>query len=252
MKVSLAALFAITLILVDLTVAYPIIHATALNCRSRPSASATLVKTYPADADIKISCQTEGQSMEGSPIWDKTQDGCYVADYYVKLFLNWKYIAFDTKTGANDYVTGTCGSSGGSSGSNGSIPGPVIDDYLYKGQCGPLDPWRYYKCQCTSFVAQRVNKRLGLSFNYSYKGCTFGNANTWYSAAKSCGVTVNSTPVPGSVAVYNGGTYGHVAWVSSVSGDTVHVEEYNFNNPEDYGTRAVSKSSFTGFIHFKV
>ncbi|CAM0140434.1 hypothetical protein VKS41_006445 [Umbelopsis sp. WA50703] len=235
MKFSFVALFAAILGLVDLTAAYPITHATSLHCRKSPSASAALVKTYSAGANIKISCQTEGQSIEGSTIWDKTQDGCYVADYYVK-------------TGASGYVTGNCGSTGG----GGSIPGPVTDDYLYKGQCGGVDPWRYFKCQCTSFVAQRINKRLGISFTNKYKGCAFGNAKTWYSAAKSCGVKVNSTPVPGSVAVYTGGSAGHVAWVSSVSGNTVHVEEYNWNNPEKYGTRAVSKSKFTGYIHFKV
>jgi hypothetical protein len=85
MKFSFVALFAATLGLVDLTAAYPITHATSLHCRKSPSASAALVKTYSAGANIKISCQTEGQSIEGSTIWDKTQDGCYVADYYVKV-----------------------------------------------------------------------------------------------------------------------------------------------------------------------
>jgi hypothetical protein len=85
MKFSIATVFAATLGLVELVSAYPITHATSLHCRSSPSASAKLVKTYKAGTDIKISCQTEGQSIEGSTIWDKTQDGCYVADYYVKV-----------------------------------------------------------------------------------------------------------------------------------------------------------------------
>ncbi|GAB5585176.1 hypothetical protein Unana1_00076 [Umbelopsis nana] len=150
MKFTIATVFAATLGLVELASAYPITHTTSLHCRASPSASATL---------------------------DKTQDGCYVADYYVK-------------TGASGFVTKSC-SSGGSGG--GSIPGPEVDDYIYKGSCSGTDPWNFYRCQCTSFVAQRINKRLGISFTNRYKGCAFGNANQWYGAAKSCGVNVNST-----------------------------------------------------------
>ncbi|KAJ2192533.1 hypothetical protein IW145_006660, partial [Coemansia sp. RSA 521] len=45
--------------------------------------------------------------VSGNNIWDKTSDGCYVADYYIK-------------TGVNGYVTTKCGSTGGGSGSSGS------------------------------------------------------------------------------------------------------------------------------------
>ncbi|KAG8422656.1 hypothetical protein J3459_010165 [Metarhizium acridum] len=38
----------------------------------------------------------KGPSVNGNSIWDKTQDGCYVADYYVKA-------------GSSGYVTGKCG-----------------------------------------------------------------------------------------------------------------------------------------------
>jgi hypothetical protein len=64
-------------------------------------------------------------------------------------------------------------------------------------------------------------------------------------AARSAGVTVDSTPAAGAVGQSGGGRAGHVVWVAAVHSDgTVTVGEYNYNNPSAYGTRRVSKSSF--------
>ncbi|KAL2160787.1 hypothetical protein VTH06DRAFT_984 [Thermothelomyces fergusii] len=78
--------------------AYPVTAETGLQCRTGPGTSYSAVKAYPKGYDIKISCQTTGTSINGNNIWDKTQDGCYVADYYVK-------------TGTNGFITTKCGSS---------------------------------------------------------------------------------------------------------------------------------------------
>ncbi|KAK4248929.1 hypothetical protein C7999DRAFT_30619 [Corynascus novoguineensis] len=219
----------------SVTNAYPV-TADGLTCRSGPGTSYAAKKTYPKGFDIKISCQTSGTSVNGNNIWDKTQDGCYVADYYVK-------------TGVNGYVTTKCGSSGGGGG-GGSVPGPAKNDYPYKSSCGGVDPWNYYKCQCTSFVAWRINKRLGIKFHNQYKGTNWGNANTWDDAAKRTGVKVNKTPKPGAVAQSNAGKYGHVAWVTAVDGNKVTIEEYNWAKREGYGKRTVDKSAFN-YIHLK-
>ncbi|KAH6622695.1 CHAP domain-containing protein [Chaetomium tenue] len=233
MKLALfAALF--EAVAFTVTAAYPI-TGSVVNCRSGPGTSYAVKKSYSKGADVKISCQTSGTSVNGNNIWDKTQDGCYVADYYVK-------------TGTNGYVTTKCGSSGG--GGGGSVPGPVTNDYPYKSSCGGVDPWNYYKCQCTSFVAWRINKRLGIKFHNQYKGTNWGNANTWDDAAKRTGVTVNSTPKPGAIAQSNAGSYGHVAWVTAVSGNQVTIEEYNWAKREGYGKRTVSKGTFN-YIHLK-
>ncbi|KAL2143666.1 hypothetical protein VTI28DRAFT_10173 [Corynascus sepedonium] len=220
----------------SVTSAYPVTANGGLTCRSGPGTSYAAKKTYPKGYDIKISCQTSGTSVNGNNIWDKTQDGCYVADYYVK-------------TGVNGYVTKKCGSSGGGGG-GGSVPGPVKNDYPYKSSCGGVDPWNYYKCQCTSFVAWRINKRLGIKFHNQYKGTNWGNANTWDDAAKRTGVKVNKTPKPGAVAQSNAGKYGHVAWVTAVNGNKVTIEEYNWAKREGYGKRTVDKSTFN-YIHLK-
>lgn len=103
--------------------------------------------------------------------------------------------------------------------------------------------------QCTSFVAYRLNK-AGVKFTNHYKGEGWHNANTWNEAAKKAGVKVNKTPKVGSVAQTDAGSAGHVAWVTKVGKKTVTIEEYNWNNPEKYGTRTVPKEKFR-YIHIK-
>jgi surface antigen len=237
MKLAIAA-FIFQALTFSVTHAYPVTGDT-LNCRSGPGTSYAVKKTYKKGADIKISCQTEGTDVNGNSIWDKTQDGCYVADYYVK-------------TGTNGYVTDKCGSSGGGGGGGSSdkIPGPIKNDYPYKGQCGPVDKWNYFKCQCTSFVAWRINDRLGIKFTNRYKGKAWGNAYEWDEAARASGVKIDNNPVPGCIAQTNKGS-GHVAWVAAVGKDTVTVEEYNYAVTEGYGKRTVPKNTFN-YIHIKV
>jgi surface antigen len=103
--------------------------------------------------------------------------------------------------------------------------------------------------QCTSFVAYRLNK-AGVKFTNHYKGEGWHYANTWNEAAKKAGVKVNNTPKVGSVAQTDAGSAGHVAWVTKVGKKTVTIEEYNWNNPEKYGTRTVPKEKFR-YIHVK-
>ncbi|MFC0528603.1 CHAP domain-containing protein, partial [Phytohabitans kaempferiae] len=128
--------------------------------------------------------------------------------------------------------------------------GPIVDDYPYRGQSSGVDPWNYYKGQCTSFAAWRINSRLGINFHNRYLGQHFGNANTWDDAARRAGLTVSSTPRPGAIAQSDGGSFGHVAWVAQVnSNGTVLIEEYNWATPTGYGRRTVSASSFE-YIYF--
>jgi len=80
-----------------------------VNCRSGPGTSYSVKKQYNKGHDVKLSCQTAGENINGNKIWDKTTDGCYVSDYYVK-------------TGVDGYVTSKCSSSG--SGSSGDCSAP--------------------------------------------------------------------------------------------------------------------------------
>ncbi|OAQ64339.1 NLP/P60 protein [Pochonia chlamydosporia 170] len=78
-----------------LAAAYPI-TGTTVNCRTGPGTSYKVVKSYKLNQDVKITCQTRGESIKGDSLWDKTSDNCYVADYYVK-------------TGTTGMVVGECG-----------------------------------------------------------------------------------------------------------------------------------------------
>lgn len=99
-----APLVAISLALLPGINAYPV-KTDGLNCRSGPGTSNKVVKTYKKNQDVSITCQTTGTSVEGNNIWDKTSDGCYVADYYIK-------------TGTDGYVTKKCDSGGGGGSGN--------------------------------------------------------------------------------------------------------------------------------------
>ncbi|WP_176560182.1 CHAP domain-containing protein [Brevibacillus dissolubilis] len=133
------------------------------------------------------------------------------------------------------------------------------DDYPYKNDSwNQADPWLFYKRECVSFVAWRMNNDQKVSFsNYmagpNGKSGHWGNANNWDDNARLIGYTVDKIPAVGSVAQWNSGTYGHVAYVQSVSADksTITVEEYNKGGTHVYGKRTILASSVENFIHIK-
>ncbi|WP_326564081.1 CHAP domain-containing protein [Micromonospora peucetia] len=133
---------------------------------------------------------------------------------------------------------------------------PAKDDYPYKGQSAETDPWYFWKGQCTSFAAWALRSRAGVPFNNQYGGAMWGNAKDWVAAAGRAGVPVHNSPKAGDIAVRLGGTYGHVAFVTSVnSNGTFEVDEYNYNVAVAYSHRTVSvgtaDNQFSKFIRFK-
>ncbi|KAK4164324.1 lysozyme [Cladorrhinum sp. PSN259] len=84
-----------------------LIKGDVVNCRSGPGTSYAVKKTYKKGQDVKLTCQTPGEVINGVKLWDKTTDKCYVSDYYVK-------------TGTDGYVAPKCGGSG----SGGSCAAP--------------------------------------------------------------------------------------------------------------------------------
>lgn len=131
------------------------------------------------------------------------------------------------------------------------------DDYPYasSASCNPpvgKDPWGFYQGQCTSFVAFRLNQR-GLTFNNRMQGGHFGNAEHWDDNARNLGYTVDDTPAPDAIAVWDAehyGRQGHVAVVKCVGDDgTVVVEEYNLHLDCKYGIRTISDTPPDHYIH---
>ena len=131
---------------------------------------------------------------------------------------------------------------------------------------GTVDDWNFCIRQCTSFVAWCLNDRNGIPFTNQYKGLKqWGHGGQWGDSARKAGMTVDMNPSVGSVAYWDHGTWGHVAWVSAVNGSTVTIEEYNYwwsDGPDQYGvpgiwnwdTLPVRRGGWsdppTGYIHF--
>ena len=53
-----------------------------LNARSGPGTGYSIVRKIPEGNAIDISCQTTGESVRGSAIWDKLSDGTFISDFY--------------------------------------------------------------------------------------------------------------------------------------------------------------------------
>lgn len=113
-----------------------------------------------------------------------------------------------------------------------------------------LSPYGYPYRNCTDFMAYEL-WRLGVSRN-RYIG--LGNANTWGTRARSHGVTNNSTPAVGSVAVRTTGPFGHVALVTTVASGRITVVQYDVAQDGNYSIQTGTPRSlgFSSFDHFEV
>ena len=131
-----------------------------------------------------------------------------------------------------------------------SDPGPrqAGDDYPFAGMGTGLSVLGYYMGECTDFVAWRLNRDAGSTgapFAWAWGNLTpgGGNASSWTSAWNNHGWPVSGVPVAGAVAVTE---YMHVAYVKEVLGDgSVLIEEYNYGNYHQYGSRVIPAGSAT-------
>ncbi|KAL2021292.1 hypothetical protein VTK56DRAFT_7371 [Thermocarpiscus australiensis] len=144
---------------ISMVAAYPI-SGDNVNCRTGPGTSFKVVKTYKKGTDVKVTCQVYGEDINGDALWDKTQDGCYVADYYVK-------------TGTTGMITKDCdapgggGSGGSTSAYNGNITRAEIiarGEYWvsrhvpYSMSATYPDPQgRQYRTDCSGFVSMALH-----------------------------------------------------------------------------------------------
>lgn len=115
------------------------------------------------------------------------------------------------------------------------------------------DPWNFCKNNCTSYAAYMLNV-YGISFSNNYKGKNWSHGKTWDDAARSASISVDANPIPGDIAYWNDGEWGHVAWVEKVyfNGDGIATDidstEYNYSECS-FGQRKISVSNPSGFIH---
>lgn len=84
---------------------------------------------------------------------------------------------------------------------------------------------------CTSYVAWRVKKEFGVD------AALWGNAAQWDDSARGS-FTVDSSPEPGDIAVWDNTTFGHVAFVESTNANgTVNVAQYNKKGQGEFSTQ---------------
>ena len=196
------------------------------------------------------------------PVWANNRAGSGTA--------NWLAVQTDGNlveyTSANKPVWATNTVQGGSSSTTPAFvtqwgtAGPLYAyrvlgyPYPYASQCTngqacQADQWNFFRGQCTSWVAYRLDQLVpGLGFTNSYRGQHWGAASNWGYAAQRLGI-YNHTPARGSVAWYSSG---HVAYVEQVNSPTsVVISEMNIDYKNGFRVRTITTSSGwpTGFIH---
>ncbi|CUR63348.1 Cell wall biosynthesis protein [Leuconostoc gasicomitatum KG16-1] len=140
--------------------------------------------------------------------------------------------------------------------------------------------WEYYikypDGEHNDFVAEQdlamatsyPHPENGTSNTYYWGYCTYGakqlapwigngwgNANQWSSSARSAGYVVDRNPMYGSIVVFQSGqggasSYGHVAFVESINGNTIQIKEMNGTGGfGQYSVRSVDNASSYEYIH---
>ena len=109
-------------------------------------------------------------------------------------------------------------------GPDGSAPGgSIYGGYWNTKDKYYVDKWGFAQCNCTSYVANRINMN-GIAFNNLSFGKHWGHGANWATAAQAAGIPVDVSPAAGSVAQWNvneiKGGFGHVAYIEHVSKNT--------------------------------
>lgn len=62
---------------------YKVTSKTPLNARKGPATSYAIVRTYASGSSVQVVCQTTGQKVGTTSVWDRLRTGAWVSDYYV-------------------------------------------------------------------------------------------------------------------------------------------------------------------------
>jgi hypothetical protein len=220
----------------------------AINVRSAPNTSSSIVGTVSEGMSVGIECQINGTVIEGTSIWDfLPSKGGYVTDAYVN-------------TGYDGFVPGMpiCGQQQPPPPPppNGLGAAIVAKGRTYKGyeaaspNCAKFSTWVGNPCVewCGDYAryvwGQSGAKTTGLT-GYSGTFRTYGiNNGTWKSKS--------TTPAVGDAVVWGDLNYqAHVAIISEVSGSTFRILHGNYDNNgngrgEVYETGFVNNTNTAG------
>jgi len=125
------------------------------------------------------------------------------------------------------------------------------DDYPWRTAGYGLSPLNYYYRQCVDFVAWRLNRDAGVTsapwkWTWSTLTPNGGDASQWKSAWEAHGWKTSATPVVGAVAWFVGN---HVAYVNSIKGSNVVIEEYNGTSSRAYAMRTIPIDTVGRFLY---
>jgi surface antigen len=125
------------------------------------------------------------------------------------------------------------------------------DDYPWRTAGYGLSPLNYYYRQCVDFVAWRLNRDAGVTsapwkWNWSSLTPNGGDASAWKAAWQAHGWKTSATPVVGAVAWFVGN---HVAYVNSIKGANVVIEEYNGTSSRAYAMRTIPIDTVGRFLY---
>lgn len=112
---------------------------------------------------------------------------------------------------------------------------------------GGVDPWGMYNRECVSYTAFKVAQSGRNMPNWGNTGPA--NAIDWLSRASQDGISYDSNPRVGDVAILPVGFYGHAMYVEKVSGNQVYISEFNLNWDGKYTERWADASTMS-YIHF--
>jgi uncharacterized protein YraI len=62
---------------------YSVTSGTSLNARTGPSSTYPVVRSYSPGAALSVMCQTAGQKVGTTAVWNRLTNGAWVTDYYV-------------------------------------------------------------------------------------------------------------------------------------------------------------------------
>jgi len=129
---------------------------------------------------------------------------------------------------------------------------PVVPSNQQHGQAANSAGNTYSWGQCTWFAKNRA----------SWAGNYWGNGGNWDSSARSQGFAVDNTPAAGSLVVFHpgqsvggqwtaDGSAGHVAYVESVSGNTINISQGGMGFPDPSGPnyQTISNANQYTYIH---
>lgn len=108
-----------------------------------------------------------------------------------------------------------------------------------------IDEWGYYLRNCTSYAAWRS------ALNGKPVPRAMGHGGQWGYNAPAYGLSRGHTPKKGSLASYDMGGFGHVAYVEEVlnGGSSVRISEYNFVADGEYSERIIPSDWATWYVY---